>query len=194
MYSFSISRSMTSIILWQFHGCQAAHNDIRWVNLKLDRWDAMSSWHKDNRSSMSVGSQKNWFSRREDHPNIFELKRSFRRYRFSQNKFKRWRYLFCVRCLAGEYLFGKVFLEYSWALNKTVQKLYTVCYKCDAVSSVQNNDWANLQLWEAWQSLRHFKNSPESDYRQCPGCHGCKAKILDTYFPPLLLKLQDRRY
>lgn len=185
MYSFSISHFMTSIILWQFHGCQANRNDIRWVNLKLDRWDAMSSWHKDNGSSMSVGSQKNWFSRREDHPNIFELKGYFRMYRFCKTNLKGGVIclFFCVRCLVGEYLF----LECRRALNQTVRKLHTVvCYECDTVSSVQNNDWANLQLWEAWQSLSRFKSSSESDYRQCPGCHGCKARILDIYFPPLL--------
>lgn len=61
MYSRWCIHSMTSVMLWQFHGCRATHNDIRWVNLKLDRWDGMSSWHKDNGSSMSVDGWKNWF-------------------------------------------------------------------------------------------------------------------------------------
>lgn len=62
MYGSSDTDSVTSIILWQFHGCRASHNDIRWVNLRLDRWGGMSSWHKDNGSSTSTaGWKENWF-------------------------------------------------------------------------------------------------------------------------------------
>lgn len=54
------SSNMTSIILWQLHGCRATRNDVRWVSWRLDRWDGMSSWRKDNRSSRSADGRRNW--------------------------------------------------------------------------------------------------------------------------------------
>lgn len=92
MYGSSDTNSVASIILWQFHGCRASHNDIRWVNLRLDRWGGMSSWHKDNGSSTgTAGWKENWFKghffptffkRREDHAYVIPPRGYFRNDRF----------------------------------------------------------------------------------------------------------------
>lgn len=60
--------------------------------------------------------RKKLFSRREDHPNIFELKGYFRNYRFCEtlNLKNNVFVCVCVRCFVGQYLFGKVFKEGPW--------------------------------------------------------------------------------